>query len=307
MEITKKLDFEKISCYLCSVYADKLIEFEKIKDAALYRVGVPGKQSEPYVFAVAVIFARKNNPQSQLQLLYYPIANETAIETSILLSKNIYLSETELCSKYVKFYVKQGAYYQEWRGFSKMVENIDDALARLNVCLLFSSDEILQREAFVPNKKLIPYHTDMVFGYCYKFLYKNREKTLVVNKNCEEYTLSQELRLLKSPKVFGLLSGKTYYFTGRRFIEKQGDILTKDEARSYFEDIVKQFPGVKFYGHLIPIYEVKKGECVPAWIVGYQDSKHVAVALKSGDIHYADLNFKIAPPDDVLFFPKSKI
>lgn len=308
METTKKLDLEKISRYLCSVYADKLVGFEMVKDAALYRVGLLGKQPEHYVFAVAVIFAGKDDPQSQLQLLYYPIANETALETSAILSENTYSNKKEFYSKYVKFCLRHGEYFQEWRGFCGMPVDVDDARARLNARLLFSSDEELQREAFVPNKKMIPYHSASDCGYLYRFAGQKKTRTYVVHEKCEEFSLQIEaLTMLSSPCLLALASGKIYYFTGSRFVARKGGVLTKDEMRSYFDDIVKQFSGIKFYGHLIPIYEVKKEERVPAWIVGYQDSKLVAVALRSGDVHYADLNFKIAAPDDALFFPKSKI
>lgn len=307
METTKKLDLEKISRYLCSVYVDKLVGFEMVKDAALYRVGLLGKQPELYVYAVAVIFASKDNPQFRLQLLYYPIANETALETSVILSENTYSNKREFYSKYVKFYVRHGEYFQEWRGFCGMPESVADARARLNASFLFSSDEELEREAFVPNKKLIPYHSAVDCGYLYRFAGSKRVRTFVVHGKCEEYCLNEVLVELSSPCIFALSSGKIYYFTGSRFTARKSGVLSKDEARSYFEDIVKQYPGIKFYGHLIPIYEGKQEDSIPSWIVGYHDSKLVAVSLKSGEAHYADLNFTIAAPDDVLFFPKSKI
>ena len=308
METTKKLDLEKISRYLCSVYADKLVGFEMVKDAALYRVGLLGKQPERYVFAVAVIFASKDDPQSQLQLLYYPIANETALETSAILSENTYSNKKEFYSKYVKFCLRHGEYFQEWRVFCGMPVDVDDARARLNARLLFSSDEELQREAFVPNKKMIPYHSASDCGYFYRFAGQNRIRNYVIHEKCEESFLRiEDLVELSSPCLVVFSSGKIYYFTGSRFVARKGGVLTKDEARSYFEDIVKQFPGIKFYGHLIPIYEIKDEDKRPSWIVGYHDSKLVAVSLRTGVAHYADLNFKIAPPDDVLFFPKSKL
>ena len=307
METTKKLDLERISRYLCSVYADKLVGFEMFKDAALYRVGELGKQPLPYVFAVAVLFAKKDDPQFQLQLLYYPIANETAVETSVLLSENTYSNKKEFYSKYVKFFLRHGEYFQEWRGFCGMPESVDDARARLNARLLFSSDAELQREAFVANKKLIPYHSAVACGYFYRFAGSKRVRTFVVNDKCEEYCLNEVLAELSSPCLVPLSSGKIYYFTGSRFVARKGGVLSKDETRSYFEDIVKQYPGIKFYGHLIPIYEVKKEDSIPAWVVGCHDSKLVAVSLRTGVPHYADLNFKIAAPDDVLFFPKSRI
>ena len=257
METTKKLDLEKISRYLRSVYADKLVGFEMVKDAALYRVGLLGKQPERYVFAVAVIFAGKDNPQSQLQLLYYPIANETALETSAILSENTYSNKKEFYSKYVKLCLRHGEYFQEWRGFCGMPEDIDDARARLNARLLFSSDEELQREAFVPNKKMIPYHSASDCGYLYRFAGQKKTRTYVVHEKCEELSLQIEaLTMLSSPCLVPLASGKIYYFTGSRFVVRQGGVLTKDETRSYFEDIVKQANEKQWrHVHVVTHYE----------------------------------------------------
>ena len=73
-----------------------------------------------------------------------------------------------------------------------------------------------------------------------------------------------------------------------------------------FKVIQKHYPNIKFYGHLIPIYE---NACVPenaAWVVGQADGKFIVVNLLTKDVHERAAQFELAAPDDKNFFDSKK-
>ena len=308
MEIKKKLDLMRIGKHLQDVYQRELMGFSVAEQPELKRVGLLGEKDEAHTFAVVVSFINKENPDVKCYVLYYPLANETSLEKNVFLSTS-YLKHDRVYvgNAYVRLYfdTRIDDFCLEFKQFPKEApKNENEARLRLNARLLFSSNHLWEREAFVPNKSLLPYFDGQKYGYFYEF--EHKECAVEVSNSVERCFDAGKLTFLNAPKLLTLPSGKVFYFTGTHFVRRHSEILNKDEVRGMFKVIQKHYPNIKFYGHLIPIYE---NACVPenaAWVVGQADGKFIVVNLLTKDVHERAAQFELAAPDDKNFFDSKK-
>ena len=308
---SKKLNLQEVAERLKNAFAQKGLSGYVPEGRAIMNLNVA---ADPYHLAVSLTFTNGVPAETQV-MLYFPAVHEIVTERA-----------EDICDFYQLFpycHSKKKKIY----GPHLMVEISEDedghavftqylrpilnrplpqssaeAEAFLNARFLMSSDSELVDRAWLPDKVLKPYIWEGTVGYCYQFEdQKGQKQTWLVNSSCERIDDVPGMVFLTEPKLMPL--GKGYvYFDGNGFFPRKSKYLDKDEIRSKFKILLKEYPNAVFYGHLIPVYYLSQ----PFWLVGIQRHYSPWFVLISPETEEIKLvnpsTIQVAPPDDEVFF-----
>ena len=309
----KKLNLDFIGKHLQKRYSSSIVGYQEFSPNGV-PYGAKIYRDENVDLCVALRYTRKENPDDMVTLMYYPTLHQTKlVRGQICLSPFNRVKQQSYLGKYIRVKIEEKddflIFTQELRSewnLRTLPESFRDAEERLNVRFLLSSDQELVEQSWVEDKKLEAIVWDKTVGYLYGFTdSKGRVQTWLISTFCDRVAISDDLKILKSPKLVALADGTYMYFNGKRFIPRKTEFLDKDEIRAQYAELSEKYPHIKYYGHLIPL---RIGSATkPFWLVGTDGDSYVMISPQTGEVKFEKkcvllATAEIAEPDDEVFF-----
>lgn len=302
----QKLDFAFISAKLIEKYADAVKGYEMFGDPVVPLLCRVWDEDD---VVLALRFCQKDNPDDVVRLLYYPAWHSSRCEKGALqLLPITRVKNSTYLGKYIRIKLReengQIALYSELRSRClPLPEDIYEAEACFNAFFQLSSDKNVREQAWRDDKKIAPAIKDGTTP-CYVCHFSDGGCWILEKDFCGVFTGKEaDLTPVYTAALYSLKDGHFIYFTGKRFVSQQSEIMSKEDIRLLFGDFSQQYPSMKYYGHMIPVWLHDN----PYWLIGAEKGCYLLVNPQTGKMLLKDKKelmseAVIADPDDAFFF-----